>query len=204
MSKILQSGVDVRQSFCQGSGTYTLSLLECAAGHGHSAITYELLRAGADTNAKVNRYRGRTALEAAAERGQLDIAHLLMVNNPNLQKLKLECKRAARHARRWHQNFIARLLEQKAKALTEELGEHEIDRQVGSLCDCQILRIYFEDRCTSCVNRYPVEQKWLASLMYLTNMAPGLGILGGVGFGLSRELTGSETQDEIESLLFER
>ena len=195
---LLQSGADISQSFFQGRGAYTSSLLEDAAESGHFAITCELLRAGADINAKVTSYGGSTAFEKASEHGQLDIVHLLMTNNLDLQKLKLDCKRAARLARRRHRNFIARLLEQKAKILTEELGERKIDRQVGSLCDCQISRELFEYRCTRCVNEYPTERSWLASLIYLTNMAPGHYIR----FGLARELTGSETQDEIESLLF--
>ena len=69
-----------------------------------------LLKAGADINALAAKSNGRSALEAAAEHGRLDILSLLLKNDTDADGLECRCKDAAKLAEREGHIFISRML----------------------------------------------------------------------------------------------
>ena len=121
--EVLRLGADVNAPAhtCRGK-----TALQAAATNGNLSVALELLRAGADINAPAANEYGTTALEAAAEEGHLDMVQLFINNNSDLAKLRQDCKRASRRAKKHRHSVIARLIEKHARKLAEKLGvEHE-------------------------------------------------------------------------------
>ena len=80
-----------------------------------------LLKAGAEINAARAVSAGRTALQAAAEHGRLDIVSLLLGNDHDTEGMELRCESAATFAEREGHDVIARILrEHKAGQHTTE------------------------------------------------------------------------------------
>lgn len=75
-----------------------------------------LLEAGADVNAPAAKREGRTALDAAAEHGRLDILHLLLKNDGKPSTLPVRCEQAAKLATKFGRLIIARILREYHKA----------------------------------------------------------------------------------------
>lgn len=75
-----------------------------------------LLEAGADVNGPPAGKEGRTALEAAAENGRLDVLHLLLHNDNDIEALEMRCKQAAKLAEREGHLVIARILREYKRA----------------------------------------------------------------------------------------
>ena len=123
---LLKSGADVNA----GASPLNTTALHEAAYLGHLQIAMELIRAGADVHAPAaGRYRG-TVLETAAGEGRLDMVHLLIRNNRNQVLLRKDCRRASPKAKKMRHTVIARLLDEHAQKLAEELGvecEDDID-----------------------------------------------------------------------------
>ena len=126
---LLQHGAD--PELCdEGFLGHYYTALQAAAGQGYFQITLDLLQGGADVNAPASRHRGRTALEAAAENGRLNILRLLIINNHDTERLRQDCKRSARLARYEAHSVIAEVLQKHAQKLAAELGvngEDEFD-----------------------------------------------------------------------------
>ena len=143
---------------------FDVTPLQLASFYGLFSVVCTLLRAGADVNGKASVYSGRTALEAAASFGGPDLVELLVANNPDPIKLKQDCARAARLAEIRRQFHIARCLRGRAQSLIEQIGRDEMDDHIDQLCNCQILRKEWFSRCNDCVDTYPIEKKWYATL----------------------------------------
>ena len=123
--------------------------LQAACFRGNFQLALDFIQAGADINAKAAIESGKTALEAAARHGHLDIVHLLIRNNSDLLKLQKDCKRASRMAEDQSHSVIAKLLENHARKLADELGmvyEDEID----TMCICEIYRHTPSEWCHQC------------------------------------------------------
>ena len=136
IKQLLDHGANVN---APALAAYAATALQHAAARGFLQIAVDLLEAGADVNAPAAEIGGRTALEVAAENGRLEMVSLLVRNNHDPQKLRVDCKRAARLAQHRHHTGIAKMLQRHARKLSEELGlpfEDEID----SMCICRVGR----------------------------------------------------------------
>ena len=65
-----------------------LTALQAAVESGHVGLVLRLLQLGADINSPAAKYLGKAALEQSAWRGYLDIAHLLVINSPDMRMLR--------------------------------------------------------------------------------------------------------------------
>lgn len=143
---LLEQGSDVNAPAHDERG---VTALQAAALTGQLKIAIDLLRVGADINAKPAVIHGRTALEGASEHRRLDMAHLLMNNNHDLHKLRIDCKRLARLARSQHYSVLANNLEERARGLAERLMVED-GCEIDQLCICEIKRYSPKDWCDLC------------------------------------------------------
>jgi ankyrin repeat protein len=73
-------------------------------------IAVRLLEAGANGSAPGAENDGRTALEGAAEWGRLEMVHLLLNNDGEVDTLEERCEGAAKYADKEGHVVIARVL----------------------------------------------------------------------------------------------
>lgn len=131
---LLKAGADVNLDCLSFDYREHQLPLQNASRQGHFKIVCSLLEAGADPSRGTGK-ASSLPLALAASYGHLDIVELLMANFSDAGMLKQQCKGAAKVARRFNRNFIARLLEEKAEALTDQVGvddtEYEEEDDAG-------------------------------------------------------------------------
>ncbi|MCJ1329033.1 hypothetical protein MMC10_005710 [Thelotrema lepadinum] len=118
---LLEAGANVNSTDSTYEG-YTA--LYVAVKWGYLEVALELLRAGADVNLRTEGAFQESALVVAAKNGKLDMIHVLINNNPDMVKLRADCKNAAIEARDYGHTIIAGLLERHAQKLSEKLDEN--------------------------------------------------------------------------------
>ncbi|MCJ1326883.1 hypothetical protein MMC10_003549 [Thelotrema lepadinum] len=128
---LLQAGADINIPRYADLIRDKASALELACSMGEFNIVCSLLEAVADPHDGT--WLGGP-LSRAAKFGHLDIVHLLLANCHNTRAIKKACKKAALWAREaGHQNCIARMLEQRAQALADQIGiddsEDDVDEE---------------------------------------------------------------------------
>lgn len=129
--------------------------LKVAAGKGYFQLVLDLLRAGADINA--TDIHGVTPLISAACWGRLEIVCLLIENNRDLPRLRVQCKRAARFARNIGHSAIANFLINHAQKIADELGVGN-DDAFDRMCICA-----YKDRgcgSSAAVREFPLSQSF--------------------------------------------
>ncbi|KAK1749693.1 ankyrin repeat-containing domain protein [Echria macrotheca] len=82
---LLQAGAEANAREPHRDHTGAGTALQTAAILNHVVVARELIRHGAGINAKAASWRGRTALEGAAEHGHLDMLHLLLRSGASFQ-----------------------------------------------------------------------------------------------------------------------
>lgn len=209
VEELIQAGADVNAyGKCKyvGDGwarlNYSVTALQVASYYGNFGIVCKLLSARADINARASTSFGLTALSTACAQGRLDIVHLLIEKNPHRRKLKHECRRAARHARLYRQNPIAKMLENVAASLTTELGRDEVDDGIDRMCKCQI-KLGFDRylMCSTCQHLLSTGSRTWRQCVASTLLFGNTLLSPESGFKLKRALNGDETLKEVEDLL---
>ena len=194
---LLQKGVDANPVSAYAED----SALIIAMRKGDLNITRLLLEAGADINQQ-DCFEFQTPLIYAACMGRLDMIKLLIHNQTDKGKLKHDCRRAARCARKQRQHYIAKVLNREAESLTARFGEDETDKAIVSVCDC-LFNVFddderYEHRCERCRDVYDTQKSWYASRIFIHGARQ---VFTKGPFMLKRVLTGSESLKEIEELL---
>lgn len=133
IQRLLQHGVPVDGYFPEGDEVFPSSVpLFIAIYEGNFNIVQMLLANGANSNPICNRgvpgwgddhpeNQSPTSLQLAAERGHLDIVHLLLNNNTETAALELRCKQAAVWAAEEGHHAIARILREYKLQIGEDV-----------------------------------------------------------------------------------